>query len=61
MDFDYVFTNASFENNLSIYFTLILLIATYMLLMAYAMWADARDKASRISLPLSDNDKTVAK
>ena len=59
VDFDYVFAEASFDNNLSIYAALLILLATFGLFLAWAKWKDGKDAHKLRSMPLSDNDGAV--
>nr|XP_042904172.1 uncharacterized protein LOC107445474 [Parasteatoda tepidariorum] len=56
IDFDYVFANTKFENNLTIYLTLIITFATYVLLAIWARWKDRKDLTKLGATPLADND-----
>lgn len=40
IDFDYVFANASFENNISIYVSLLLIFAVFAVLLVACRWMD---------------------
>jgi polycystin 1L2 len=44
VDFSYVFANAGFTDNLTIYFTLIFTVAVYILLVIWARIKDKKDK-----------------
>jgi hypothetical protein len=59
IEFDYVFANASFENNLSIYVALCVILITYALLTLFAMYKDRQDMLTLRSLPMTDNESTV--
>ncbi|XP_037070763.1 location of vulva defective 1-like [Pollicipes pollicipes] len=55
IDFAYVFANASFTDNMTIYMTLILLLTMYLLLLIWAHWQDKKDVEKLGSMPLPDN------
>ncbi|XP_037093243.1 uncharacterized protein LOC119113030 [Pollicipes pollicipes] len=63
IDFEYVFANAryvlpkiSFEDNLSIYLTLIISFFIYLVLMFWARWKDKKDLEKIGATPLPDNN-----
>ena len=55
IDFEFVFAAASFEDNLTIYLTIIIALLLWLLLSAYAFITDRKDKEKLRSLPLPDN------
>ena len=55
VNFDYVLRNASFENNISIYFTLLVILLTYVVMMLFAKYKDELDSDTLRSLALADN------
>ncbi|XP_022236190.1 uncharacterized protein LOC111083790, partial [Limulus polyphemus] len=56
VDFDYVFANANFADNLTIYITLIVTFSIYIILMIWAHWKDKKDVEKLGAAPLPDND-----
>ena len=60
IDFAYVFVNASFTDNLTIYMTLIILLVIYLMLLIWARWQDRKDVEKLGAFPLPDN-KTANK
>ena len=58
IDFEYVFANASFTDNLTIYMTLIVLLVMYLLLLIWARWQDRKDVEKLGAFPLPDNKTT---
>ena len=43
IDFDYVFKYADFSDNTTIYATVLICLATFLLLLLWAKWQDTRD------------------
>ena len=57
IDFNYVFTNAHFDNNLSVYVALLAILVTFVLLLLYTAFKDQQDAHRLRSMPLSDNER----
>ncbi|CAF1178747.1 unnamed protein product [Adineta steineri] len=55
INWNYVFANASFAKNMTIYLTLILLLVLYILFMIYARYKDKKDVEKLGVTPLPDN------
>jgi hypothetical protein len=55
IDFNYVFANASFEKNKTIYLTVIVLLAIFVLLAIWGRYMDKQDLLKSGSAPLLDN------
>ena len=58
VDWNYVFANADFTKNKTIYLTVICVSVIYILLMIYARWKDRRDIEKLGVTPLPDNHKS---
>ncbi|XP_069977559.1 polycystin family receptor for egg jelly [Penaeus vannamei] len=56
IDFNYVFVNMGFTDNLTIYLTLIVSLLIFVLLMIYARYKDKQDVTKLGATPLPDND-----
>ena len=56
IDFEFVFANASFTDNLTIYMTIIVCLILYLILTLWSLWQDRKDRQKLRSLPLPDND-----
>ncbi|XP_054724298.1 location of vulva defective 1-like [Uloborus diversus] len=56
IDFEYVFANTGFEDNLIIYITLIITFSLYVILVIWARWKDRKDLTKLDATPLLDND-----
>lgn len=56
IDFSYVFANAGFVDNITIYMTVILTLAVYIILVIWARSADRDDLKKMGATPLPDND-----
>ncbi|KFM71583.1 Polycystic kidney disease protein 1-like 2, partial [Stegodyphus mimosarum] len=56
IDFSYVFANANFEDNVTIYSTLIVTFSVYIILVIWARWKDKKDLKKLGATPLLDND-----
>lgn len=59
LDFEFVFLNGSFENNLSIWISLLFIFLMYILMMLWSNYKDKQDLLKIRSLPLDDNDPQV--
>ncbi|MCL4148695.1 UNVERIFIED_CONTAM: hypothetical protein GTU68_040089 [Idotea baltica] len=57
LNFDYIFANVGFIDNLSIYVTLIILISLYIIMMIWGYWKDKKDFERRGVTPLPDNNQ----
>jgi len=55
IDFDYVFANASFADNITIYMCLIVTMTIYICLLIWASVYDRRDEKRLVSRPMVDN------
>ncbi len=55
IDFDFIFAEASFEDNLTIYLTIIISLILWLSLSIWAFLHDKDDKKKLRSLPLPDN------
>ena len=56
IDFDYIFAHASFEDNLTIYMTILVTLTLYILILIWARYHDNKDEKRLISRPMVDND-----
>ncbi|KFM61455.1 Polycystic kidney disease protein 1-like 2, partial [Stegodyphus mimosarum] len=56
VDFSYVFANAGFADNVTIYMTIINIMLIYLALLAWARRQDIKDKEKLGATPLPDND-----
>lgn len=57
IDFDYVWANASFEKNMTIYLTIIIICSLYIILFIWTRYMDWKDnKKNKVNL-LNDNNK----
>ncbi|XP_054717405.1 uncharacterized protein LOC129226802 [Uloborus diversus] len=56
IDFSYVFANAGFKNNVTIYATIIVTLSVFILLLIYARWRDRKDLQKLGATPLPDNE-----
>lgn len=57
IDFNDVFANASFEDNMTIYLTVIIMTTLYIILFVWTKYMDKNDKLKTIIKILPDNDK----
>jgi hypothetical protein len=57
LDFDYVFANSSFEQNKTIYLTIIILYTLYILFSIWGRWMDKKDDLKIGVAPLIDNKR----
>lgn len=56
IDFDLVFADASFTDNMTIYFTVIITLLLYILLSIWARYADLQDSKRLVSFAMPDNN-----
>lgn len=56
IDFNYIFAHASFEDNLTIYMTMIITLTLWILILIWARYHDIKDEKRLISRPLVDNN-----
>ena len=56
IDFDLIFAEASFADNMTIYMTIIVTLALYLILMIWSKYNDIMDEKQLVSRPLVDND-----
>ena len=56
IDFNFVFAKASFADNMTIYMTIIVTLALYLILMIWSKYNDIVDEKHLVSRPLVDND-----
>ncbi|CAL1292788.1 unnamed protein product [Larinioides sclopetarius] len=56
IDFNYVFANAAFETNITIYATIIVTFSVFILFLIYARWKDRKDVQKLGATPLPDNE-----
>lgn len=59
IDFSYVFANAGFSDNVTIYMTIVITLLLYTLLMVWARQEDRKDLTRLGSTPLADNEATA--
>ena len=55
IDFDFVFANAGFIDNLTLYLVLIIITSTYLLMLIWTIYMDKKDIERRGVIPLPDN------
>lgn len=55
LNFEYIFAHPGFIDNYSLYITLIILIAMYIIMMIWGHWMDRKDIEHRGVIPLPDN------
>ena len=58
IDFEFVFANPSFNDNMTIYMTVIVCLSLWILLMVWSAWQDWKDRQKLRSLPMPDNEAT---
>lgn len=58
IDFEFVFANPSFNDNMTIYMTVIVCVSLWILLMVWSTWQDWKDRQKLRSLPMPDNEST---
>lgn len=56
VDFSYVFANAGFADNVTIYMTILVTMVTYLCLLIWARAQDRKDLEKLGATPLPDND-----
>ncbi|KAK8779497.1 hypothetical protein V5799_019173 [Amblyomma americanum] len=56
IDFSYVFANAGFADNVTIYMTVVVTMLVYVVLLIWARYEDKKDVEKLGALPLQDND-----
>ncbi|KAL3211152.1 hypothetical protein MRX96_000836 [Rhipicephalus microplus] len=56
IDFSYVFANAGFADNVTIYMTVVVTMLVYIMLLIWARYEDKKDVEKLGALPLQDND-----
>ena len=56
IDFKFIFAEASFGDNMTIYMTIIVTLALYLILMIWSKYNDIMDEKQLVSRPLVDND-----
>jgi hypothetical protein len=56
IDFAYAFANSSFDKNMTIYLTIIIVTSLYILLFVWCLWQDKRDTKKSMIHILEDND-----
>jgi hypothetical protein len=56
IDFAYAFANSSFDRNMTIYLTIIIVTSLYILLFIWCLWQDRRDRLKSKIHILEDND-----
>ena len=56
IDFGYAFANASFKKNMTIYLTVVVLTALYLICLVWCIWMDKRDKLKTKIYLMQDND-----
>lgn len=59
IDFSYVFANAGFSDNVTIYMTIVITLSLYALMMVWARKEDRKDLMKLGSTPLPDNEATA--